>query len=126
MNVVEASIGELREALQKGQTTSVGLVAACDLVVLMSEFETHPVAVLEAVALGRPVLVAPGSGTGELAARGLARTVDPADPERLAAAIVRELRDPLRPAPELMPTWDRCATELLGVYRNVLERRCGS
>lgn len=101
-------------------------VAATDLVVLMSEFETHPVAVLEAVALGRPVLVAPGSGTGELAARGLARTAVPAPPERLAAAITAELRDPLRPTGELMPTWDRCAAELLGVYRDVLERRCAS
>lgn len=101
-------------------------VAACDLVVLMSEFETHPVAALEAVALGRPVLVAPGSGTGELAARGLARTAAPADPELLAAAISSELRDPLRPARELMPTWDTCAADLLGVYRTVLERRCAS
>lgn len=101
-------------------------IAACDVVVLMSDFETHPVSVLEAIALGRPALVAPGSGTGELAARGLARTADPHAPERLAAAIVRELHDPLRPDPHELPTWDQCAARLLALYRTVLERRCGS
>lgn len=101
-------------------------LAACDLVVLLSAFETHPVAVLEAIALGRPVLVAPGSGTGELADRGLARAVDPHDPEAVAAAITRELRDPLRPGAADLPTWDGCAAALLALYRTVLERRCAS
>ena len=35
------------------------------LVVLLSEYETHPIAVLEAVALGRPALVAATSGLSE-------------------------------------------------------------
>ena len=45
------------------------------LVVLFSEFETHPLAVLEAISLGRPVLVADTSGLGELAQKGLARAI---------------------------------------------------
>src|SRR4051812_38437542 len=48
-------------------------VRRCDLVVLLSEFETHPLTVIEAVQLGRPVLVADNSGMRELAERGLAR-----------------------------------------------------
>ena len=50
-------------------------IARSSLVVLMSEYETQPLAVLEAVALGRPVLVADTSGMTELAERGLAVAV---------------------------------------------------
>jgi hypothetical protein len=58
---------------------------------------------------------------GELAERGLARAIDPSvDPERLAAAILRELRDPLVPDRVAFPTWDDCAAALLALYRQVL------
>ena len=92
-----------------------------DLAVMLSDFETHPMAALEALSLGRPLLVATGSGLGELAERGLARAIDPSvDPERLAAAILRELRDPLVPDRVAFPTWDDCAAALLALYRQVL------
>jgi glycosyltransferase involved in cell wall biosynthesis len=98
-------------------------LAQVDIVVLLSSFETHPIAALEALWLGRPVLVATGSGLGELAERGLARAIDPASPPQdVAAAIVRELRDPLPVAPAQLPTWDDCATALLALYRRVLAR----
>jgi glycosyltransferase involved in cell wall biosynthesis len=94
-----------------------------DLVVLLSDFETHPIAALEAISLDRPLLVSSRSGLGDLAAQGLARAIDPeAPPSGAATAIVRELRDPLvRPLVEL-PTWDECATRLLALYRAVTER----
>jgi len=93
------------------------------LVVLLSDFETHPIAALEAISLGRSLLVATGSGLGELARRGLARAIDPASPPRAVAdAILRELRDPLaRPTVEL-PTWDECAAGLLALYERVTGR----
>ena len=50
-------------------------LAGTSLVTLLSEFETHPIAALEALSLGRPLLVGTGSGVGELADRGLARSV---------------------------------------------------
>lgn len=98
-------------------------LTAADVVVLLSEFETHPIAALEALALGRPLLVSSGSGLGELAQRGLARAIDAnAPPERIAAAIVRELRDPLQRPAVVLPSWDDCAGELLALYRRVLAR----
>jgi len=45
------------------------------LVALLSEYEAHPVAVMEALALRRPVLVADTSGMRELAEQGFARSV---------------------------------------------------
>jgi glycosyltransferase involved in cell wall biosynthesis len=89
-----------------------------DLVVLLSDFETHPIAALETISLGRPLLVASGSGLGELAQRGLARAIDPELAPRAAAeAILRELRDPLSRAAVALPTWDECAAALLALYR---------
>jgi glycosyltransferase involved in cell wall biosynthesis len=92
-----------------------------DLAVLLSDFETHPMAALEVLSLGRPLLVATGSGLGELADRGFARAIDPHEsPEHTAEAILRELRDPFVPAPMELPTWDDCAAGLLALYRGVV------
>ena len=102
-------------------------LAGCSLIVLMSEFETHPLAVIEALALGRPALVADTSGLHELAQRGLARAV-PLDstPDELAAAIVDEIRHP-SPVPAVSaPTWRQCADELLALYGEVLSPRPSS
>lgn len=96
-------------------------MAAADLVVLLSEFETHPVAALEALSLKRPLLVGRGSGLGELADRGIARSVDPsAPPSLIGAAMLRELHDPLVPALIDLPTWNDCADQLLDLYGRVV------
>jgi glycosyltransferase involved in cell wall biosynthesis len=120
------------------------LLAGAHVVALLSGYEAHPVAVMEAVALGRPVVVAPGTGLGELADRGLAdRVEDPADVAAVAGALLRHLGpEPARrpagsprssgpdPAPPGMagtaaptglstslPTWDDCALALADAYR---------
>src|SRR5206468_1420513 len=93
------------------------------LVVLLSEGESHPVAVMEALAMRRPVLVANTSGLSELADRGLVRAIPlRSRPEEVAAAIQRELRDPLVPPALDLPTWDDCAAKLLRVYEDVAGR----
>jgi glycosyltransferase involved in cell wall biosynthesis len=98
-------------------------LAAVDLAVAFSEFESHPIAALEVLALGRPLLVAGGSGLGELAAKGFARAIDPRlSAQDTAAAIVRELRDPHVPPRTQFPTWDDCADALLALYRRILGR----
>ncbi|MGD0385305.1 MAG: glycosyltransferase family 4 protein [Solirubrobacteraceae bacterium] len=94
-----------------------------DLVVLLSDFETNPIAALETISLGRPLLVASGSGLGELADRGLARAIDPGiAPQQAAAAIMRELHDPLERPAVALPTWDDCAAGLLALYRRASGR----
>jgi glycosyltransferase involved in cell wall biosynthesis len=96
------------------------LLARAGAIVLLSEYEAHPLAVLEAAALGRPVVVADTTGLGELAARGLARAVPlNANPASLAAVIEEELRSPPRTAVAL-PSWDECADALVALYRSVL------
>jgi glycosyltransferase involved in cell wall biosynthesis len=94
------------------------------LVTLLSEYETHPMAALEAIALGRPLLVADTSGLSELAQQGFARAIPlNSSPEEVAAAMLGQLRAPLLPGRIALPTWDACANELLALYHEVLQKR---
>ena len=129
----EQQLRELAAELGIAERVEIGAVAAgdrgemarrlvaSDVVVLLSDFETHPIAALEAISLGLPLLVASGSGLGELAQRGLARSIDAdATAERVAEAILHELRDPLVRSPVVLPTWDDCAAALLDLYHRIL------
>lgn len=96
-------------------------LATAGLVVLLSEYEAHPVAVMEALSLGRRVLVSDTSGLRELAEKGLCRAV-PLNASRteLARAMAHELLNE-REVPEiLLPDWDRCADALVRVYEDVV------
>jgi glycosyltransferase involved in cell wall biosynthesis len=102
------------------------LVASAGLFVLFSEYEAHPVAVMEALALRRPVLVSDTSGLRELAAKGLCRAIPPdAGPKEVATAMAEEL-GARREIPDLvLPDWDACAQALSDVYHDVLGGRSG-
>ena len=96
-------------------------LARAALVVLLSEYETHPIAILEALALGRPVLVADTSGLSELAADGLARAVRlQSTSDEIASAALELLRHPPVPQSVRLPSWDDCAASLLALYRSVV------
>jgi glycosyltransferase involved in cell wall biosynthesis len=70
---------------------------AADLVVLSSFWDALPTVLIEALALGTPVVsTACGEGPGEILDRGrLGRLVPPRDPRALADAIAATLADPL-------------------------------
>jgi glycosyltransferase involved in cell wall biosynthesis/GT2 family glycosyltransferase len=98
------------------------LLGGVSLVVLMSEFETHPLVALEAAAARRRLLVADSGGLGEIAADGFARGIPlDAGPEAIATAAVAELAEPLPERSPKLTSWDECASELLGLYRSVLK-----
>ncbi len=62
---------------------------SANVVALLSEYEAHPVAVMEALAEGVDVVVAATSGMNELGREGLVRTVDlAACPETVADALL--------------------------------------
>ncbi len=98
-------------------------LSTASVVVLLSEYETHPLAVLEALSLGRPVLVTDTSGLSELAQQGLVRAI-PLDstPHQVAAAVAEQVRHPLKPAHMHLPTWDACASNLLDLYLQTARR----
>ncbi len=106
------------------------LLARCDLFVLPSHSEGFSMAVLEALASARPVLVTPACGFPDIvhAQAGLCR---PAQPEALAEGLMHLLdlspdhRDKLgRRGRRLVLdryTWPRQAARMLNVYRAMLE-----
>ncbi len=103
-----------------------GLVSSAALVVLLSDFETHPLSALEALSLNRPVLVAGNSGMKELAERGWASEVpSDASPTVVADAILDQLYNPLIPEKLDLPNWDDCAKKLQDLYLRVLKTKNG-
>jgi glycosyltransferase involved in cell wall biosynthesis len=96
------------------------LLRTSAVVVCLSEFETHPLVALEAVAAGRPVLVAATSGLQELADDGLATAI-PIDSHAtdVAAAIASLLTQPPATTAPRLASWDDCADRLLSLYRDV-------
>ncbi len=95
-------------------------VQQADLVVLLSDFETQPSAVLEAANLRRPVLVADNSGLRELADQGLARAIaTDSPPARVADAALEMLgAPPPQQVPDIM-SWEACTAALIELYREV-------
>jgi glycosyltransferase involved in cell wall biosynthesis len=71
------------------------LIAAADLVCLASSFEGLPLTVLEAMALGRPVVATAVGGVPEAVGEA-GWLVPPGDDDALADALVAAARDPVR------------------------------
>jgi glycosyltransferase involved in cell wall biosynthesis len=73
------------------------LIAACDAVALLSEAEALPMSILEAMALGRPVVTTDVGGAAEAVADGeTGIVVPPCDTEAAAAALAQLAADPAR------------------------------
>lgn len=134
--VLREAIGRERldgRILLLGQRDDVpDLLAAADVFALPSRFEGLPLAVLEAMAAGLPVVAARAPGTAEVVEHG--RTgflVEPGDPEGLAGALALVLADPdqaaafgaagsARVAAEFGAA--RMAEETFSLYRELLAR----
>jgi glycosyltransferase involved in cell wall biosynthesis len=127
-------IGPLPASDRQAMANALG---EANLAVLLSDYEAHPVAVAEALAVGTPVLVAKTSGLTELADDGLALGIEPDAPSiDVARAILEALdghergngahgrgraasRNGHGPRIQL-PTWDDTAASLVDLYREVL------
>jgi glycosyltransferase involved in cell wall biosynthesis len=110
---------EIRAIPAADRTRMAAELAKAALVTVLSDYETHPIAALEALALGRSLLVTDTSGLRELAERGLARAVPlTSTASQVAAAVLEQLQHPLLPAALTLPSWDACARELLSLYQS--------
>jgi glycosyltransferase involved in cell wall biosynthesis len=101
--------------------------AAC--VALLSEYEAHPIAVMESLALRRPVLVADTSGLRELAEQGLVQAIPlNSSPEEVAQAVQQQIEAPIVPSERLiLASWDDCVNQLEAVYqRSIAREACAS
>jgi glycosyltransferase involved in cell wall biosynthesis len=94
------------------------LVADADVLCLLSEYEAHPVAVMEALGAGTKALVADTSGLSELGRAGLATTIGlEATAEQVASAALAVAAPAT--APPALPSWDDCAEQLHRLYHEV-------
>jgi glycosyltransferase involved in cell wall biosynthesis len=97
------------------------LMASADVLALVSDYEAHPVSVMEASALQVPVVVAEGSGMTELVRDGLALSVPvDASPRVLADVLLDARRRRGHPAPVGRNDWDECAGQLLELYDSLV------
>lgn len=101
------------------------LLCEASVVVLLSEYEAHPVAALEAVSLGRRVVASNSTGFAEMARAGLLRGIDPEiGPSGIADIVLDEVDRPDTDAkPPPVGNWDVCASRLLGIYQRVVAAR---
>lgn len=108
------------------------ILASASVVVLLSDYEAHPVAALEALSLRRPILASNSTGFAEMAAKGLLVGIDPNAPSQAVASAMLKLIDgPAVSIPEsLVTSWDDCTNNLIKIYRDILavksERARGS
>ena len=91
----------------------------------LSDYEAHPVAIMEAVALGLPVVGSDIAGTADLVEDGLVTGIDPtAGDAEVARVLASRLQSGTatahRPPDFALPTWEGSAEKLADVYRRVL------
>lgn len=97
------------------------MVAASDVVALLSEYEAHPIALTEALSLGRPCVVARTSGLTELADEGLVTGIEiDATASQIADAIDQTIG---RKPPQItIPTWEDCVDTLEVTYKEAVSK----
>lgn len=115
---------EIRSVAANDRQGMATLLSQAALVTLLSEYEAHPIAVMEALALQRPVLVADTSGLREIAEQGLARSISlQSTPAEIARAALQQIEtSSVAPARFTLPTWDDCVQKLQDIYVSVARR----
>jgi len=112
------SIKHLAPADRQGMATTL---AGSSVVAALSDYEAHPVAVMEALSLGRPVVGYDIAGIGELSAAGWVRGVPRGAPAaEVAQELVKAMSSPSLVDQAELPSWDACADQLARVYLSSL------
>lgn len=102
------------------QAMATALAESC-VVAALSDYEAHPVAVMEALSAARPVVGYDTAGVSELIAEGWVRGVTPgAPPATLARELIKAMSAPSPVPSAQLPTWDSCADQLAQVYLSSL------
>ena len=109
---------EIRSVKVSDRQAMAETLAQVTLVALLSEYEAHPIAVMEALALKRPVLVSNTSGLKELANQGFARAISlSSSPEEIALAVQLQIEEPIAPMTNFaLPSWEYCVDQLQMIY----------
>lgn len=105
------------------RTAMAGALAEANVVAALSDYEAHPVGIMEALSVGRPVVGFQTSGIAELVDEGWVYGIDPHSPvSEVASQIVAAMSSQPLIDPNALPTWDGCARELAELYRSLAHR----
>lgn len=97
------------------------------VVAALSEYEAHPVAVMEALTLGIPTVGLNTAGIGDLVEDGLVEGVPTdASPTAIARILVAALEGRCVRSSARLPTWDMAASDLAHVYLDAVGLRRSS
>jgi len=135
----KSSLDELARHLGVSDRVSIRHVAPTDrqamatalaessVVAALSDYEAHPVAVMEALCVDRPVVGYDLAGLSELSAAGWVRCVPPTAPAAaVAQELVRAMSSPSLVDHAQLPSWDSCAEQLAQLYLSSLGMSPGS
>jgi glycosyltransferase involved in cell wall biosynthesis len=87
------------------------------VIAALSDYEAHPVALIEGLTLGIPAIGLDTAGIGDLVEDGLVRGVPKDAPSAIIAqALVEAMEEPHVRSPARLPTWDIAANDLAHVY----------
>lgn len=107
----------IRQVAPADRTEMARSLAEASVVAALSDYEAHPVAVMEALSAGRPVVGYDSSGIGDLVAEGWVRGIRPgASAGAVAQTLVQAMSSPPLVDPAQLPTWDDCAEQILRLY----------
>jgi len=113
----------LEPADRQGMATAL---AGASVVAALSDYEAHPVAVMEALGVGCPVVGYDIAGVGDLVAEGWVRGVPYRAPAAdVAQALVDVMSSPATVDYGRMPSWESCADQLADVYEASLKHLPG-
>lgn len=106
---------------REGMATAL---AEASVIGALSDYEAHPVGVMEALSVGRPVVGYRSSGIADLVAEGWVHGVTPGAPSpTIADHLVRAMSSSPLVEPATLPTWDSCSDHLSEVYAAAVSRR---
>jgi glycosyltransferase involved in cell wall biosynthesis len=112
------SIKHIAPADRQSMATAL---AESSVVAALSDYEAHPVAVMEALCVARPVVGYDIAGIGELCAAGWVRGVPYGAPAAaVAQELVKAMSSPPLVDPAQLPSWESCADQLAHVYLSSL------
>jgi glycosyltransferase involved in cell wall biosynthesis len=116
----------IREVKPSDRVAMAKALAESSVVAALSDYEAHPVAVMEALSVGRPVVGYDVAGIGDLVAEGWVRGVTPgASAATVASRLVEAMSSPPLVDPAALPTWDSCAEQLAQAYWASVRRDSG-
>jgi len=96
-------------------------LAEASAVACLSDYEAHPVGVMEALSVARPVVGYDSAGISELCAAGWVRGVARAAPAAAVAhELVKAMSSPSQVDQAQLPSWDTCADQLARIYLSAL------